>query len=43
MITSRIKKRHLFFFILLAVGLVLSLTGIAFFRGEQSPSIEELI
>jgi len=41
MITSRIKKRHLFFFILLTFCLILSLIGIALFRGEQSPPTEE--
>jgi hypothetical protein len=41
MIASGIKKRHLLLFILLAIGLILSLIGIALFRGEQTPSIEE--
>jgi len=30
-----VKKRHLLVFILLVVGLVLSLVGVALFRGEQ--------
>jgi len=40
MITSKIKKRHLLLFTLLVIGLVLSLIGIAFYRGEQYPEIE---
>jgi len=40
MITGKIKKRHLLLFILLVIGLVLSLIGIAFYRGEQYPEIE---
>jgi len=40
MITSKIKKRHLLLFILLVVGLVLSLIGVALYRGEQHPEVE---
>jgi len=40
MITGKIKKRHLLLFILLVIGLVLSLVGIAFYRGEQYPEVE---
>jgi len=40
MITSKIKKRHLLLFTLLVIGLVLSLIGIAFYRGEQYPEVE---
>jgi len=40
MITSKIKKHHLLLFTLLVVGLVLSLIGIAFYRGEQYPEVE---
>jgi len=35
MFTGDVKKRHLLIFILLGVGLVLSLVGVALFRGEQ--------
>jgi len=35
MITSKIKARHWFLFVLLAVGLVLSLIGLALSIGEQ--------
>lgn len=41
MITNKVKKRHLLLFSLLAVGLVLSLIGVALFRGEQHPQPEE--
>jgi hypothetical protein len=41
MITSKINKRHLLLFILLVIGLFLSLIGVAFFRGEQHPATEE--
>jgi len=41
MITSKIKKSHLLLFILLVIGLVLSLIGVASFRGEQHPATEE--
>jgi len=40
MITGKIKKRHLLLFILLVTGLVLSLIGTAFYRGEQHPEVE---
>jgi hypothetical membrane protein len=40
MITSKIKKRHLLLSILLVVGLVLSLVGVALYRGEQHPDAE---
>jgi len=40
MITSKIKKRHLLLFILLVIGLVLSLIGVALYRGEQHPEVE---
>jgi len=35
MFIGGVKKRHLLVFILLVVGLVLSLVGVALFRGEQ--------
>jgi len=41
MITNRVKKRHLLLFSLLVIGLVLSLIGVALFRGEQNPAPEE--
>jgi len=40
MITGKIKKHHLLFFILLAICLVLSLIGVALYRGEQHPEVE---
>jgi len=40
MITSKIKKRHLLLFILLVIGLILSLISVAFYMGEQYPEIE---
>ena len=41
MITSKIKTRHRFLLILLVTGLVLSLIGLAFFRGEQYHVVAE--
>jgi len=41
MITSKIKTRHWFIFILLAVGLVLSLIGLALSFGEQYHVVAE--
>jgi len=41
MITSKIKTRHWFLFILLVTGLVLSLIGLALFRGEQYHVVAE--
>jgi uncharacterized membrane protein len=41
MITSKIKTRHWFLFILLAVGLVLSLIGLALSFGEQYHVVAE--
>ena len=35
MITNKIKTRNWFLFILVVVGLVLSLIGLALFKGEQ--------
>jgi len=35
MMTNKIKLRHWFLFILIVAGLVLSLIGLALFRGEQ--------
>jgi len=35
-----VKKRHLLVFVLLGVGLVLSLVGVALFRGEQHVETE---
>jgi len=41
MITNKIKTRHWFLFILLVVGLVLSLIGLALSRGEQYHVVAE--
>jgi hypothetical protein len=41
MITNKIKNRHLFLFILIVTGLVLSLIGLALFRGEQYHVVAE--
>jgi len=41
MITSKIKTRHWFLFILLVVGLVLSLIGLALSFGEQYHVVAE--
>lgn len=41
MITSKIKTRYWFLFILLAVGLVLSLVALALFMGEQYHVVAE--
>ena len=35
MFVGGIRKRHLLVFVLVVVGLVLSLVGVALFRGEQ--------
>ena len=40
MFIGGVKKRHLLVFILLVVGLVLSLVGVALFRGEQHVETE---
>ena len=40
MIRGKIKKRHLLFFILLVIGLILSLISVALYMGEQHPEIE---
>lgn len=40
MITSKVKKRHLLIFVVLVMGLVLSLTGVALYKGEQHPETE---
>jgi len=40
---TKIKKQHLFFFILLMVDLILSLIGIVLFRVEQSPPIKNFL
>lgn len=40
MITSKIEKRRLLLFILLVVGLLLSLIGLAVSLGEQHPAVE---
>jgi len=40
MITIKIKKRHLLLFILVVIGFVLSLIGVALYRGEQHPEVE---
>jgi len=41
MLTNKIKTRHWFLFILLVVGLVLSLIGLALSRGEQYHVVPE--
>ena len=41
MITSKIKTRHWFLFILLVIGLVLSLIGLALSLGEQYDVVAE--
>lgn len=41
MITNKIKTRHLFLLILLVVGLVLSLIGLALSSGEQYHVVAE--
>ena len=41
MITNKIKTRHWLLFILLVVGLVLSLIGLALSRGEQYHVVAE--
>jgi len=41
MITSKIKTRYWFLFVLSVVGLVLSLTCLALYRGEQYVVAEE--
>jgi len=40
MFIGGVKKRHLLVFVLLVVGLVLSLVGVALFRGEQHVEAE---
>ena len=40
MFIGGVKKRHLLVFVLLVVGLVLSLVGVALFRGEQHVETE---
>jgi len=39
MITSKIRKSHLLLFVLLVIGLVLSLIGVALSLGEQHPEV----